>query len=62
MIQFKIISKELEVEVTNFGTNAINNILSRRGPRVEPWGTPQSAEKDEEYVPNTRREEFLEDK
>jgi hypothetical protein len=32
------------------------------GTRVEPWGTPESTEKDEENFPNIRKEEFMENK
>jgi hypothetical protein len=38
------------------------HILNRRGPRVEPRGTPENSEKNEENVPNIQKEEFMEDK
>jgi hypothetical protein len=62
MMYFKIIGKQQEVGVMNFGTNVINKYINRRDPRVEPWGTPESTDKYEGNIPNIRTEKFLADK
>jgi hypothetical protein len=37
-------------------------MLNKRGPSVEPWGTPDNTEKEEEIFPKIRTKEDLFDK